>query len=69
MDPELVRKTSKIFNLTTTNAVLMKLTVILYLRKIFIDFVVYWLPKQDTFFLTSLRSCQVYIDFSLLSNT
>ena len=45
MDAELVRKTSKIFKLTTTNRVLMKLTVILYLRKIFIDFVVNWLPK------------------------
>ena len=33
MDTELVRKTLKTFNLTTTNAILMKLTTIMYLRE------------------------------------
>ena len=33
MDAELVRKTLKIFNLTTTNTILMKLTTIMYLHE------------------------------------
>ena len=35
MDSELVQKALKIFNLTTTNAVLMKLTTIMSLQKVF----------------------------------
>ena len=35
MDAELLRKTLKIFNLTTTNAILMKLSTIMHLNKIF----------------------------------
>ena len=33
MDAESVRKALKIFNLTTTNAILMKFTTIMYLHK------------------------------------
>ena len=33
MDAETVRKTLEIFNLTTTNAILMKLTTIMYLHE------------------------------------
>ena len=36
MDAELVRKTLKIFNLTTTYAILMKLTIVMYFCKIFV---------------------------------
>ena len=36
MDAELVRKTLKIFNLTTTYAILMKLTIVMYFYKIFV---------------------------------
>ena len=35
MDAELVRKTLNNFNVTTTNAIMMKLTTIMYLHKIF----------------------------------
>ena len=35
MDAELLHKTLKIFKLTTTNPILMKLTAIIYLDKIF----------------------------------
>ena len=35
MKAELVRKTLEIFNLTTKNVILMKLTAIIYLYKIF----------------------------------
>ena len=34
-DAESIRKTFKIFNLTTTNAIMGKLTTIMYLHKIF----------------------------------
>ena len=36
MDAESVQKTLKIFNLTTTNAMLIKLTTIVYLHETFI---------------------------------
>ena len=36
MDAKSVRKTLKTYNLTTTNAILMKLTKIMYLHKVFL---------------------------------
>ena len=41
IDAESVRKTLKIHNLTTTNAILIKLTTIMYLHKTF-DFAKNW---------------------------
>ena len=35
MNGELIQKPFKNFNLTTTNAILMKLTMTMYLRKVF----------------------------------
>ena len=37
VDAELERKTLKIFNLTTANVILMKLTTIIYLHEIFVN--------------------------------